>query len=188
MQVNLPEVVAEVTACCEAYEQALVANDVEALCGFFWSSPLATRFGVTEELYGAEAISAFRASRKVSFADRQVLRHTVLTLGRELGISMLEFAVTAFGSRKHGRQTQTWMRLPGAGWRVVSAHVSHKLVSAAMAQPAYDAAAAALLGMPVEDAFREGISRNIEIMARIAAPLMARELPADLPPAPVFKP
>ena len=28
------------------------------------------------------------------------------------------------GSEMVGRQSQTWMRLPGQGWRVVAAHVS----------------------------------------------------------------
>jgi ketosteroid isomerase-like protein len=124
MNVNHPAVVAELTAQFEAYERALVANDVEALNDFFWESPLATRFGVSEELHGAEEIARFRAQRKVSFGDRRILRQSILTLGEDFGVSMLEF--TAPGGR-HGRQTQVWARLPDLGWRIVSAHVSHRL-------------------------------------------------------------
>ncbi len=81
MQVNLEDVVAEVRARFEDYERALVANDVEALKSYFWDSPHALRFGVTEELYGANEISAFRTARKINFTDRTSLKETVVSLG-----------------------------------------------------------------------------------------------------------
>src|SRR4029077_21219846 len=62
-QLNDPAVVAEVAALHEAYEEALIGNDVEKLTGFFWDSPDALRFGVAESLYGAEKILAFRKAR-----------------------------------------------------------------------------------------------------------------------------
>jgi hypothetical protein len=123
-QINDPATLAELTERCEAYERALVANDTEQLGKFFWDSPLAIRFGVSEELYGAEEIAAFRAQRKPSFSQRKVLRHSLLTFGRDFGVSMLE--VTPAEGR-HGHQTQVWVRLPEVGWRIVSAHVSDKV-------------------------------------------------------------
>jgi hypothetical protein len=39
MTVNDPEVLAEVTAAVDAYETALMTNDVEALDGFFRDAP-----------------------------------------------------------------------------------------------------------------------------------------------------
>ena len=43
MEINIPEVVAEVTAAFERYEAALVANDVSVLDELFWDSPLTLR-------------------------------------------------------------------------------------------------------------------------------------------------
>ena len=186
--INDAEVVAEVTALCEKYEKALVDNQVDVLQAFFWDSPHALRFGVTEELYGAEEISAFRARRKINFSDRTVLRQDVLALGRDIAIATLEFSVVVFGRRKHGRQTQVWARLGAAGWRIVSAQVSHKVVPSGGKEADYGAAAAALLALEVDPAYRDGVSRNLQVMATIAAPMMAFELPAEIEPAPTFDP
>lgn len=121
MEINRPEVVAEVTAAFQRYEQALVHNDVAVLDELFWPSPHTIRYGATENLYGYAAIAEFRASRPT--ADlRRTLTHTVITTyGTDFATANTEFQKTASG--KLGRQTQTWMRTP-EGWRVVSAHVS----------------------------------------------------------------
>jgi hypothetical protein len=124
--INDPETVAQLTACCDEYERALVTNDTERLGQFFWDSPLAVRFGVSEELYGAAAIAEFRAQRRPDFSQRKLLRHSLLTFGDDFGISMLEVRPA---EGRHGRQTQVWVRLPDIGWRIVSAHVSDKLRS-----------------------------------------------------------
>ena len=188
LEINNADVVAEVTELCDKYEQALVENKVDVLKALFWESPHAMRFGVTEELYGADQISAFRDQRKINFSNRTVLRQDVLVLGRDLAIATLEFSVVVFGRPKHGRQTQVWARLGPAGWRIVSAHVTHKVVPSSGTEADYGAAAAALLGLAVDPAYRDGVARNLQAMAAIAAPLMELELPTEIEPAPVFEP
>ena len=188
MQINDPIVAAEVTAAFHAYEKALAENDVGALTKFFWESPLALRFGVAEELYGADEISEFRRTRKVNFTDRKVIREEVVTLGNDLAIATLEFGVTVAGQRKHGRQSQVWVRFPDGGWKVVSAHVSHKVVPPPAPAVAFAQAAERLEGLPIDPAFREGVAMNLQIAANIAEPLMAFELPEEVEPAPKFFP
>jgi hypothetical protein len=121
MEINMPEVLHEVTSAFERYEQALVNNDVAVLDELFWNSPLTLRYGATENLYGYTAIQAFRAGRSAQGLSRE-LRHTVITTyGHDFATANTEFARQ--GSDKTGRQSQTWLRTP-AGWRVVAAHVS----------------------------------------------------------------
>ena len=123
MDINLPDVHAEVSAIFALYEQALVANDVTLLDELFWDSPLTARYGVGENLVGIEAIRAFRNARSPVGLARE-LRHTVITtFGRDFATAMTEFVRPAVS----GRQSQTWVRTaaPGhGGWRVVAAHVS----------------------------------------------------------------
>ena len=119
--INLPEVLAEVRAQFERYEQALTANDVAVLDELFWNSPHTLRYGATENLYGYEAIQAFRASRPSQGLARELLCTVITTYGRDFATANCEFRRE--GSARTGRQSQTWMRT-GQGWRVVSAHVS----------------------------------------------------------------
>ncbi|WP_338615941.1 oxalurate catabolism protein HpxZ [Achromobacter sp. E1] len=121
MDINLPDVVAEVTAVVERYEAALVSNDVEVLDTLFWNSPYTLRYGAGENLYGYDQIRAFRAQRSPQGLARQVLRTAITTYGRDFATANLEFQRE--GSTRTGRQSQTWMRTP-EGWRVVAAHVS----------------------------------------------------------------
>ena len=121
MEVNIPDVLAEVTAVCDRYEQALVSNDVAVLDELFWDSTHTLRYGATENLYGYDAIRDFRATRPSQGLARTVLKNVITTYGRDFATANLEFQRT--GSDKTGRQSQTWMRTP-QGWRVVSAHVS----------------------------------------------------------------
>ncbi|CAB3853654.1 oxalurate catabolism protein HpxZ [Achromobacter anxifer] len=121
MDINLPDVVTEVTAVLERYETALVRNQVEVLDELFWQSPHTLRYGAGENLYGYEAIRAFRAARSPAGLARRVLRTAVTTYGRDFATANLEFQRE--GSERSGRQSQTWMRTP-EGWRVVAAHVS----------------------------------------------------------------
>jgi ketosteroid isomerase-like protein len=122
VDIDLPDVVAEVRAAFEAYERALVANDVAALDAVFRDDPRTIRFGGGENLFGYAQIKAFRAARAPAGLAR-TLSHTVITTyGRDAAIaSTLFHRDTAPG--KVGRQMQTWMRFP-EGWRVVAAHVS----------------------------------------------------------------
>lgn len=121
MDINLPDVVAEVTAALDRYETALVNNQVEVLDALFWNSPHTLRYGAGENLYGYEAIRAFRAARSPQGLARRVLRTVVTTYGQDFATANLEFQRD--GSDRIGRQSQTWMRTP-EGWRVAAAHVS----------------------------------------------------------------
>lgn len=191
-RVNDPAVVAEVTALLEDYERALVDNDVTVLTNYFWRSPHALRFGVAEELYGADEIESFRQTRKVNFTNRKVLREQIVAVGADLAVATVEFHVTVNGFLKHGRQSQVWVRFPDLGWRIISAHVSHKVVPGAPqpADPAaaYAAAADRYAGPVSGPAFMDGVAMNLQVAANIAAPLLAFELPPDIEPASRFVP
>lgn len=119
--INLPDVLAEVRAAFERYEAALVGNDVAVLDELFWNSPHTLRFGATENLYGYDAIRAFRAGRPSAGLARTLSKTVITTYGRDFATANTEFL--RHGSQQTGRQSQTWMRTTD-GWRVVSAHVS----------------------------------------------------------------
>ena len=121
MQINLPEVLAEVTAAFARYERALTANDVAVLDELFWRSPHTLRYGATENLYGYDAIAGFRAARPAAGLERALLRTVITTYGQDCATANVEFR--RCGSDRTGRQSQTWLRTPD-GWRVVAAHVS----------------------------------------------------------------
>jgi hypothetical protein len=121
MDINRPEVHAELSAVFARYEDALVNNHVEVLDELFWDSPHTVRYGVAENLVGIEAIRAFRAARSPQGLQRTLAHTVITTFGREFATAMTEFRRA--GGTKLGRQSQTWVRLP-EGWRVVAAHVS----------------------------------------------------------------
>jgi hypothetical protein len=123
MEINIPEVVEEVRTRFEAYEQALVNKDVDVLDATFWNSPLTIRFALHENGYGFDAIHAHRVRRPPGPGTKLARRRLVITtLGRDIATVNLEFDMR--GRDLPGRQTQTWVRLPEVGWKVVSAHVS----------------------------------------------------------------
>lgn len=119
--INRPEVLAEVNAAFDAYEKALVGNDVAVLDELFWNSPLTLRYGAGENLYGYQAIQAFRQARPSAGLARTVTARQITSFGRDMAVANIEFHRE--GSDRIGRQSQTWVRMP-EGWRVVSAHVS----------------------------------------------------------------
>jgi hypothetical protein len=122
MDIDLPEVMAEVRAAFERYEQALVANDIAALDAMFHDDPRTIRYGGAENLYGYEAIEAFRAARSPVGLARTLSKTVITTYGRDHAVASTLFR-RASTPGKVGRQMQTWVRLP-QGWRVVAAHVS----------------------------------------------------------------
>lgn len=124
MEINLPEVVAEVTAAFNRYEVALVNNDVAVLDELFWHSPHTLRYGATENLYGYDEITHFRRHRSPQGLDRHLTHTVITTYGRDFATANTEFQRLESG--RMGRQSQTWVRT-AAGWRVVSAHVSFLL-------------------------------------------------------------
>ena len=121
MHINLPEIVREVTAQFARYEDALVNNKTDVLDDLFWNSPQTLRYGATENLYGFDAIQAFRAGRPAQGLMRMVLKTVITTYGNDFATANIEFQRA--GSTRPGRQSQTWLRTSD-GWRVVAAHVS----------------------------------------------------------------
>jgi hypothetical protein len=119
--INLPEVHAEVSAAFARYEDALVHNKVEVLDELFWASPHTVRFGIAENLFGIEAIRAFRAARPAQGLARRLQNTVITTFGTDFATAMTEFRRE--GGNKLGRQAQSWVRTAD-GWRVVAAHVS----------------------------------------------------------------
>jgi hypothetical protein len=122
MDIDLPDVVAEVTRAFEAYERALVSNDVEALDAMFRDDPRTIRFGGGENLFGFAQIAAFRAARSPAGLARTLSNTVITAYGRDVAIASTLF-LRASAPGKVGRQMQTWVRFP-EGWRVVAAHVS----------------------------------------------------------------
>ena len=123
MEINDPEVIAELRALYPVYEEALVGNDVETLTKMFWASPYAIRLGAGENLYGVEEIEAFRKSRPAVNLARRMVRLEVVSFGKDFGSVTLEFERDTAAGVVRGRQSQVWVRLE-EGWRIVSAHVS----------------------------------------------------------------
>ena len=121
MTVNEPDVLAEVTAAVDAYETALMTNDVAALDGFFRDAPETVRYGVAENLYGFAQIAAFRIGRAGGSPPRSRLRTEITTFGRDFAVANVEFLRE--GAKRPGRQSQAWVRTEN-GWKIVSAHVS----------------------------------------------------------------
>ena len=120
---NLPDVVAEVRALFERYEQALIDKDVDVLDGSFWNSPHTIRYAMSEHGYGFDQIHAHRVRRPPGPGTKELRRRLeILTLGRDVATVNLEFKVR--GQAQVGRQSQTWVRFPDVGWKVISAHVS----------------------------------------------------------------
>jgi len=122
MEIDLPEIVAEVREAFARYEKALVENDVAALDAFFHDDPRTIRYGATENLYGYSEIAAFRAARSPAGLARTLSRTVITTYGREFAVASTLYDRPSTGG-KIGRQMQTWVKFP-AGWRVVAAHVS----------------------------------------------------------------
>ena len=122
MEINLPEVHAEVAAAFARYEAALVRNDVATLQELFWRSDRTIRYGIAENLYGSEQIAAFRAARLPVGLARRIDRTVITTFGRDFATASTLFERDTVPG-KIGRQMQTWARLP-EGWRIVAAHVS----------------------------------------------------------------
>jgi hypothetical protein len=122
MDIDLPDVVAEVTAAFEAYERALVSNDVAALNAMFHDDPRTVRFGGAENLFGYAQIKAFRAARSAVGLARALSNTVITAYGRDLAVESTLFRRDA-APGKVGRQMQTWVRF-AEGWRVVAAHVS----------------------------------------------------------------
>jgi ketosteroid isomerase-like protein len=122
MVINDPKIVAEVEAAFAVYEAALVGNDVETLDALFWHDARTIRYGGGENLYGHDAIAAFRAARSPAGLARTLDRTVITAFGQDCATASTLFR-RASAPGRIGRQMQTWMRLED-GWRIVAAHVS----------------------------------------------------------------
>ena len=122
MDINLPDIKAEVKTLHDRYETALGSNDTETLQSLFWNSPHTIRYGIGENLYSWEEIGAFRAARSPVGLARLTSRTRITTYGRDFATASTLFSRVTLPSRI-GRQMQTWARMP-EGWRIVAAHVS----------------------------------------------------------------
>lgn len=122
MDVNRPDVVAEVRAVFEAYEAAFVANDLAGLERLFWQDPRVVRYGIADMQHGPEELAAFRDGFVAVDLPRDLDRTVITTFGRDLATASTLFRRASAPDRV-GRQMQTWARFPD-GWKVVAAHVS----------------------------------------------------------------
>jgi hypothetical protein len=122
MDIDLPDVLAEVTAQFERYEKALVSNDVAVLDELFRNDPRTLRYGIGENLYGYSEIASFRSARSPVGLMRKTARTVITTYGRDSAVASTLFYRDSAPGRV-GRQMQTWVRFP-EGWRIVAAHVS----------------------------------------------------------------
>jgi hypothetical protein len=122
MEIDRPDVVAEVKAAFERYEQALVTNNVAVLDATFRDDPRTIRYGGAEILYGFKEIAAFRAARAPVELARTISRTVITTYGRDFAVASTLFQRDNMHG-KVGRQMQSWVRFPD-GWFVVAAHVS----------------------------------------------------------------
>jgi Protein of unknown function (DUF3225) len=122
MDIDLPDVLAEVTAQFARYEKALVTNDVAVLDELFRNDPRTLRYGIGENLYGYDEISSFRAARSPAGLMRKTARTVITAYGRDSAVASTLFYRDSAPGRV-GRQMQTWIRF-AEGWRIVGAHVS----------------------------------------------------------------
>jgi hypothetical protein len=122
MEVDLPDVLAEVTGQFARYEAALVGNDVTVLDELFRADARTLRYGIGENLYGYDAITAFRAARSPAGLMRRTENTVITTYGRDTAVASTLFYRDSTPGRV-GRQMQTWVRFP-EGWKIVAAHVS----------------------------------------------------------------
>jgi hypothetical protein len=122
MEIDLPEVVAEVRAAFDRYEKALVTNDLDVLNSIFRDAPQTIRYGIAENLYGHAQIAGFRAARSLVGLMRTTSQTVITTYGRDFAVASTLFRRETVPG-KVGRQQQTWVRFAD-GWHVVAAHVS----------------------------------------------------------------
>lgn len=122
MEINRPDVLAEVEAAFIDYERALVVDDLAVLDRYFLDRPETVRFGVAENLFGSDEIAAYRRRGPLAGPDRRLVRTVITTFGDDFATVSTLFRREGIAGRV-GRQMQSWVRMP-EGWRIVAAHVS----------------------------------------------------------------
>lgn len=119
--IDLPAVRAEVTALFHAYESALMGNDVDALCSYFWDDARLTRYGIADRQLGMDEMRAFRATTPAPTFTRSLHNLRIHCFGSDMAVALVEFVRS--DTQLRGFQSQSWVRM-AEGWKIVSAHVS----------------------------------------------------------------
>ncbi|WP_295833433.1 AtzH-like domain-containing protein [uncultured Microbacterium sp.] len=114
-----PEIPTDLRAAFDAYERAIVANDLDALDAFFAPGPDTLRGDPAGLLVGHETISGFRAVRG-GVPARDIVDIHYRPLGPD---SALLMSVSRFHGGGRGLQTQVWQRIDGQ-WLITAAHVA----------------------------------------------------------------
>ena len=121
MEVNIPEIVDEVTEAFNSYEKALTENDVEMINHLFWNDRKTLRYGPNGTLISHEVLANFRRNRPTNGVQRVLKNISIVTFGRDYAVANTEANYKNVSGT--GRQSQTWVRT-AEGWKIVSAHVS----------------------------------------------------------------
>ena len=103
----------------EAYERAIMANDLDALDSAFAPGEGTMRGDAAGLLVGHEAISAFRGVRG-GVPPRVIERIEYRALGADVALLV---SVSRFDGGGRGLQTQVWERIDGR-WLITAAHVT----------------------------------------------------------------
>lgn len=121
LEIDLPEVVAEVKEAFDRYNDAINSGNIAVLNETFRNDERTIRYGQANQ-YGYKEIVAFRAAARPQNPPRTLSRTVITTYGRDFAVAS---TLTHHANRpsKVGRQMQTWVRFP-EGWRVVAAQVS----------------------------------------------------------------
>ncbi len=186
LPLNDPALVAELTTLHDAYESALLNNDTDTLARLFWDSPHTIRYGVNEHLYGATAIAAYRQTSPLTVTAREILRRTITVFGETTASIMCEIRQSSAGQSRTSRQSQLWIKFPGLGWRITSAHVSNPTATDPWFNYAEQTARA--LGLPLAPEHLPGVAQHLARTAQLAAPLLAHALPETTERAAIFTP
>lgn len=120
MEINNPQICAELIQQFDQYQQALINNDVTILNECFWNNTLTIRYGIGENLYGYDAIATYRKTLPPQDLTQIVSKSVITTYGGDTATTNIEF----IRAGRTGRQSQVWIRMP-EGWRIVAAHVSY---------------------------------------------------------------
>ncbi|MDJ1113970.1 AtzH-like domain-containing protein [Microbacterium dauci] len=103
----------------EAYERAILANDLDALDAAFAPGADTMRGDAAGLLVGHDSISAFRSTRG-GVAARTMERVEYRPLAEDVALLV---SVSRFDGGGRGLQTQVWQRQDGT-WRITAAHVT----------------------------------------------------------------
>lgn len=147
----------EIAAAVDEYEDALAANDLNALSDWFSDEPDTVRADAEGLLVGRESIDEFRR-RSPGALPRRIERLHIVPLAVDAAIAV---AATLRPDGTRGLQTQAWVRTE-SGWRIAAAHVSvtpkhaPAATSGGNGDPAHTSALWRVKGAPLVSGARRG--------------------------------